>query len=688
MNMRRRHGVVVVSVLVCLGAIPSTASRADEGVSHGLMPAPAEVVFGKGGLSLEGRFSVRVMDHSDDRLWTGIARLNRRLADRTGISIEARNMDSPVPRWLEIHCEGPGEDVQTIAEDESYYLHVTRLTAELRAKTVVGALRGMATFEQLVELGADGFVVPCVTIRDRPRFVWRGLLIDACRHWQPIEVIKRNLDGMAAVKLSVLHWHLTEDQGFRVECKAFPRLHGAGSDGSFYTQEQICDVLAYARGLGIRVVPEFDMPGHSASWLVGYPELGAGAGPFEIVRRWGVFDPCFDPTREQVYTFLDKFIGEMAGLFPDAYLHVGGDEVNGKLWTGSAEIQAFMKKQGLKDKHDLQAYFNRRVSEILVKHGRKMIGWDEIMHPDLPGDIVIQSWRGPDALVAAAREGRMAILSNGYYLDHQQPASFHYAVDPLAKAGGLDEADRGRILGGEACMWGEFVTPETIDSRIWPRLAAVAERLWSPAEVNDVEDMYRRLEIVGRQLDRIGLLHEANYERMLRRLAGRHRVEPLRELADIVTPLKGYGRSATGTYTSFSPLNRLVDAARPESAAARRFDRLVDGALSGALTASADRLAVKQQLLAWRGNYKRLEPIIRDSALLREVAPVSENVALLASAGLEALKLIQLGQTPPREWRKAQEEVLRRAGESYAEVDIAIIPAIRKLLDGAGKLPD
>jgi hexosaminidase len=248
---------------------------------------------------------------------------------------------------------------------------------------------------------------------DQPRFAWRGLMLDCSRHFLPVGVIERNLDAMAAVKLNVFHWHLSDDQGFRAESKLYPKLQQFGSDGMFYTQDQMREVVAYAAARGIRVVPEFDIPGHTLSWLVGYPELAAGTGPFEIGRHFGVFDPVLDPTREETYTFLDGFIGEMAALFPDPFFHVGGDEVNGKAWKESKEVQAFAKAHGLKDTLAIQTYFNQRILKVLQKYGKNMIGWDEILGPDLPQDAVIQSWRGADSLAAAATKGYRGILSAG-----------------------------------------------------------------------------------------------------------------------------------------------------------------------------------------------------------------------------------------------------------------------------------
>ncbi|MBA2133255.1 family 20 glycosylhydrolase [Capillibacterium thermochitinicola] len=270
---------------------------------------------------------------------------------------------------------------------------------------------------------------------DQPRFPWRGLLIDCARHFQPVNVIKRNLDGMAAVKLNVLHWHLTDDQGFRVESKVFPRLHQEGANGQYYTQEQIREIIAYADRRGIRVVPEFDLPGHTSSWVLGYPELASAPGPHHPEIGFGVKDTVLNPVREETYAFLEAFFQEMAALFPDEYIHIGGDENNGKQWAANPEIQAFMHARGLPDTHSLQAYFNRRLHAILTKLKKKMVGWDEILAPDLPAStIVIQAWRNKESLWQAAKMGYKRILSHNYYLDLMLPAAFHYQNDPLAQA--------------------------------------------------------------------------------------------------------------------------------------------------------------------------------------------------------------------------------------------------------------
>src|SRR3989441_1699293 len=563
-----------------------------------LMPMPTSVQPGFGRLAVDQSFSVATTGYKDAMLERGIHRFVAELSRQTGMSLKRKLADSPSPTLL-IHAVHGSERVQRLSEDESYELVISESGAKLTAPSPLGILHGLQTFLQLVETTANGFSVPVVTIEDRPRFAWRGLLVDVGRHFIPLDVLKRNLDGMAAVKMNVFHWHLSENQGFRIESKKFPKLHQLGSDGLYYTQDEVRELIAYARDRGIRVIPEFDMPGHSTSWFVGYPELASAAGPYQIERKWGVFDPAMDPTQERTYKFLDQFIGEMAALFPDQYFHIGGDEVNGKQWDANPKIQEFMHSHAIKKNEDLQAYFNKRVQEIVSKHGKTMVGWDEILRPELPKNIVIQSWRGQESLAAAAKQGYRGLLSNGYYVDLMWSAERHYSFDPLGGAGAnLSPEESKRILGGEATMWAEYVSPENIDSRIWPRTAAIAERLWSPQEIKEVNWMYQRMEKVSRKLDWLGLTHISGYAPMLRRIAGSDDISALRVLADMVEPVKDYNRSelAAAEPTSADPLNRLVDAARPESLKARYFAAQVDQLLAGKADAET-KAQIKSQLM-------------------------------------------------------------------------------------------
>ena len=645
--------------------------------TYNLMPQPAELTPGSGRLVIDGSFRVALDGYQEPRLDAAAVRLLRRLSRVTGIPVSDVIEKDPAKASLVIHCDHAGEAVQSVREDESYQLEVTPQRARLTAPTPVGVFRGIETFLQLVDLDSEGFGAPAVRITDRPRFPWRGLMIDFSRHWIPEEVVKRNIDAMAAVKLNVLHFHMTDDQGFRFESKVYPKLQGMGSDGHYYNQAQITELIAYARDRGIRVVPELEMPGHSTSWYVGYPELASGPGPYQIERRWGIFDPTLDPTREEIYTFLDGLIGEIAATFPDEYFHVGGDEVNGKQWDTNPQIVAFKKAHGMKDNTDLQLYFNRHLLPIVEKHGKKMVGWDEVFHPDLPKDIVVHSWRGPESLAKTARLGYMSILSNGYYLDFALAPAEYYKVDPLAGAAASLTPERAaHILGGEATMWSEFTPPENIDSRIWPSTAAIAERFWSPQNVKDVDSMYRRLEVISRELDWVGVTQLSSYPRMLARLAEMHSPETLKTLADVVEPVKHYEREATREYTSLTPYNRLVDAARPESEKGRIFAGMVDHL-------SANKDAVRRQLIVWRDSREELLPVLQRSALLKEDIPVAEDLAAVARAGLEALDYLDSGKPAPKNWVHEQTVMLDLAAKPHAELLLMIVEPVRKLVAAA-----
>jgi len=686
--MKMKTSYALVLVLTCVfGAQGQTPPQtAATSRPHHLMPVPASLVFDAGRLRVTSSFTVATRGHADARLLAGVERAVRRLEGRTVLEMARGTAADAATASLLIEAGGPGRAVPAVEEDESYSLEVTERQAVLRAQTTVGALRGLETFLQLLEADREGYFVPAVRVDDRPRFRWRGLLVDVARHYQPLPVLKRNLDAMAAVKLNVLHWHLTEDQGFRVESRKFPRLHQLGSDGLYYTQEQVREVVAYARERGIRVVPEFDLPGHATSWLVGHPELGSAPGPYQIERRPGIFEPTLDPTREEVYRFLDAFFGEMASLFPDAYMHIGGDENTGKQWDRNPRIQAFMKEKGIKDNHALQTHFNRRLLNILRKHGKRMMGWDEIFQPDLPQDVVIHSWRGQKALAEAARRGYDGVLSNGYYIDLAHPASAHYLNDPLPEGSGLSPQEAARVLGGEATMWGEWVTEETIDSRVWPRTAAIAERLWSPREVRDVEDMYRRLDVVSLRLEELGLTHERAQPMMLRRLAGTRDVRPLQTLASVVEPVKEYRRYRQRPQTMLSPLTGLVDAARPDSDAARRFNRLADRLLSDAPRFEAHADEVRRVLAEWRDAGPELEALIDGAPALQEARPLARDLAAMGVAGLEALAYLSRGTAAPEEWRAARLALLEEAARPKAAVEFPVVQAVRRLVVAAAEL--
>ncbi len=642
------------------------------------MPLPVTFTAGAGKLVIDNTFKAALVSPPDARLNSAIVRTVAQISAQTGIPMLGLKAS---PAKLRVECARPGNEHPTLGEDESYTLNVTPEGATLVAATRAGALHGLATIAQLVTLGKDGFEIAATHIEDKPRFPWRGLMIDSARHWMPVPVIKRNLDAMAAVKLNVFHWHLSEDQGFRVESLRYPKLHLEGSDGLYYTQAEVREIVAYARDRGIRVVPEFDIPGHTAAWVVGYPELGTNPGPNEIGRHWGIYENALDPSREETYTFLDGFFEEMTALFPDPYFHIGGDEVLDKQWKESARVQAFAKEHNLKDAHAIQAYFNQRVQKLLVKRGKILIGWDEVLHPDLPQDIVVQSWRGQKSLAEAATKGYRGILSWGYYMDHLSPASLHYGVDPMSgDADKLTPEQAARILGGEMCMWAEYVTSETVDSRIWPRGAVVAERLWSPAATRDVDSMYTRMEAVSRQLEFTGVQHRANYAPMLERMAGGRPVEALRVLADALEGLGIGPRARSQKYSSLTPMNRMVDAARPESESVRALTLAANKVAANGKAATAELALLRRAFTLWAANDARFQELAGDDPLLAELKPVSTDLAALGNAGLKLLDAVEKGQPLPAGFAAAQRKELTRMEKPMVELTLAATRPVKALL--------
>ncbi|MCD9185911.1 MAG: family 20 glycosylhydrolase [Pyrinomonadaceae bacterium] len=667
--------VLLIFTLI-LSAFFTVSAQDFQTARRNLMPVPANIAWKNGRLPVTKNFTVAVSGKTDERLKIYIFRVMRRLEGRTIFEFSRDLSTDAANASLLIETISTGNATPKLGDDESYNLEISDKQAKLTAPTTVGAMRGLETFLQLLEGDKDGFYFPAVSISDKPRFPWRGLMIDSARHFQPVEVIKRNLDGMAAVKLNVLHWHLTEDQGFRVETKRLPELHLQGSDGDFYTQEQIREIIRYAADRGIRVMPEFDMPGHATAWVVSHPEIASAPGPYKIERLPGIFDPTLDPTNEKTYKLLEVFFAEMTALFPDAYMHIGGDENEGKQWNANPKIQAFMKKNNIKDNHALQTYFNKRILKFLQKGGKIMMGWDEIFQPDLPKEVVIHSWRGQKALAEAARQGFTGVLSNGYYIDLMFPASQHYVVDPLPADTTLNAEEQKRILGGEATMWSEWVSPETIDSRIWSRMPAIAERFWSPREVNDVEDMYRRLEVIGTQLEELGLTHRKNQPILLRRLANNQDISALQTLVSLIEPVKEYRRYQVRPQTMLSPLTGLIDAAQADANGARKFNKLVSNR-----NFSADSTKLKMIFSGWKNDAMTLSAQIEKAPALSEAKQLAADLQSLGGIGLEIVEMLETRKTSGAEWRDAKLKSLTEIAKQKAGLEFQVIESMKVLVN-------
>ncbi|EKO3890651.1 family 20 glycosylhydrolase [Vibrio metschnikovii] len=431
--------VLLISGLI---TIPTAAMAMTPNTDLNLMPYPQNVELGQGKISLDKSFSIYIKGYDSPRVQFNIKRTMERLYRQTGLPMLNWYAESEKDATLVIDIRNaPKSEVQDINSDESYQLESRNGQIIIRSERPYGAFHGLETFLQLVTTDATGYFVPAVSIQDEPRFPWRGVSYDTSRHFIELDVILRQLDAMASAKMNVFHWHMWDDQAIRIQLDNYQKLWQDTADGDYYTKDEIRYVVNYARNLGIRVIPEISLPGHASAVAHAYPELMSGMGEqsYPHQRGWGVFEPLMDPTNPELYKMLASVFDEVVELFPDEYFHIGGDEPNYQQWKDNPKIQQFIKDNNLDGERGLQSYLNTKVEQMLEARGKKMTGWDEIWHKDLPTSIVIQSWQGHDSIGRAAKEGYQGILSTGYYLDQPQPTSYHYRNDPIPKGITVDD---------------------------------------------------------------------------------------------------------------------------------------------------------------------------------------------------------------------------------------------------------
>ncbi|WP_342651843.1 beta-N-acetylhexosaminidase [Vibrio metschnikovii] len=431
--------VLLISGLI---TIPTAAMAMTPNTDLNLMPYPQNVELGQGKISLDKSFSIYIKGYDSPRVQFNIKRTMERLYRQTGLPMLNWYAESEKDATLVIDIRNaPKSEVQDINSDESYQLESRNGQIIIRSERPYGAFHGLETFLQLVTTDTTGYFVPAVSIQDEPRFPWRGVSYDTSRHFIELDVILRQLDAMASAKMNVFHWHMWDDQAIRIQLDNYQKLWQDTADGDYYTKDEIRYVVNYARNLGIRVIPEISLPGHASAVAHAYPELMSGMGEqsYPHQRGWGVFEPLMDPTNPELYKMLASVFDEVVELFPDEYFHIGGDEPNYQQWKDNPKIQQFIKDNNLDGERGLQSYLNTKVEQMLEARGKKMTGWDEIWHKDLPTSIVIQSWQGHDSIGRAAKEGYQGILSTGYYLDQPQPTSYHYRNDPIPKGITVDD---------------------------------------------------------------------------------------------------------------------------------------------------------------------------------------------------------------------------------------------------------
>ena len=678
--LRVHRGLLAAAVVAT--AVSATGQKSDD-LRRALMPLPGRIDIGSGEFRLRPGLTAGVSGPRSPRLQAAILRALKRVEDRSGVP-PAPSVLNEKDADIAVVIAGDDEAVQGVNDDESYRLTSTSKSVHIEAATAAGAMHGLETLVQLVQPAGNGYAVPAVTIQDAPRFRWRGLMIDCSRHFEPMDVLKRNLDAMAAVKLNVFHWHLSDDQGFRIESRLFPKLTQLGSDGLFYTQTDARELVEYARNRGIRVVPEFEMPGHSTAWLVAYPELSSGTVPTGIRREFGISNVALDPTREETYRFLESFLGEMAGIFPDSYVHIGGDETPAPDWKTNGRILGFMKAHRISGNEALQAYFNTRLLEILTRLHRRMVGWDEIFSPGLPKDIVIQSWRGEESLTEAARKGYQGVLSAPYYLDAMKPAGVLYTADPVPAGSALTPEQQVLVLGGEVCMWAEHLDRRDLDSRIWPRTAAVAERFWSARTVTDVEDMYRRLQPVSLELETLGLQHLSSRDAALRSLAGAEGIESLRTFSLAFEPVSFSDRYGAQHTSQLTPLTQFVDAVTPDPPIRHALERdvamFVHDPKNTTSEAAAAKLEVRQFFQAMSAATPRVRAMMPGAPRLQPMEQRASQLNGLATIGRQAMDALDGGAPLPAGWKAASLRQIEESRKPSALVRFTFLEPLTELV--------
>lgn len=408
-----------------------------------------------------------------------------------------------------------------------YFLNIYQNEISISQSDPLGNFYGIQTLLQLIPAEQKSEIkLQCLEIKDAPKYAWRGMHLDCARHFFPVSFVKKYIDYLAMYKFNTFHWHLTDDQGWRIEIKQYPKLTEVGAYrsgsmvghygdqkyddvryGGFYTQEEIRQVVAYAAQRHITIVPEIEMPGHAVAALAAYPQYSCTGGPFEVAKQWGVLDDVFCP-KEETFTFLENILSEVIALFPSQYIHIGGDECPKTRWKSCLRCQALINEKGLKDEHELQSYFVQRIEKFVNSKGRKIIGWDEILEGGLAPNAAVMSWRGTEGGIAAAKQSHYVVMTPGdyCYFDHYQgepktePLAIGgftslkkvYSFNPTPKELNIEQAKY--ILGAQANLWSEYIADEKkVEYMIFPRMLALSEVLWGTSNSDNYEDFKNRV---------------------------------------------------------------------------------------------------------------------------------------------------------------------------------------------------
>lgn len=501
---------------------------------HDIVPVPRAVEMAAGSFTIDAETVVEVTGGATYAVMETFGVWAAPFRER-GLPLEAGTTGD-----LRIGIDGQGDP-------EGYRLEVTSSGIDLTGTDAAGLFYGLQTLSQLMPADAEAATGPSVTVQrasieDAPRFPYRGMHLDMARHFQGPDFVKHYIDLLARYKINRFHWHLTEDQGWRIQIDAYPRLTevgafrsetqiGHGSEefngdgvphGGFYSKDEIRDIVAYAQARHVTVIPEIEMPGHALAALAAYPQFACTEGPFEVAKTWGVFEDIFCPY-DETFDFLEAVLAEVIELFPGEYVHIGGDEAPKERWEESAFVRSLMQREGYNDVAQVQSYFIRRIERFLNDNGKRMIGWDEILEGGLAPDATVMSWRGTVGGIAASRQGHDVIMTpySHLYFDYYQsqdqanepfaiggflPLDTVYSYEPVPPQ--LRAADAAQIIGAQANVWTEYMkTGEHIEYMLFPRMFALSEITWSPAELKSFDDFRRRIEWHVGRLDALGVAY-------------------------------------------------------------------------------------------------------------------------------------------------------------------------------------
>ena len=591
----RRFALVWAACLALTGCAEHTASAAVAPAAKArvlpLIPAPVQFERGDGSFRITARTIVSVAQN-DGPAREAANHLIRLLRDTRGLNLALREESIPSAASIRVQLDPQSP----VAQAEGYALDVSTQDLRIRARDAAGLFYGAVSAWQLAsaDTGRGGAEIPAVTIRDWPRFGWRGQLLDVARHFHDVDTVKHVIDAMALHKLNVLHLHLTDDQGWRIEIKRYPKLTetgawrtppGAGRHGTpqryggYYTQDQIRELVAYAAARHISILPEIDMPGHAQAAVAAYPEeVGVTGKRPSVGVDWGVNPYLFD-TDERSMEFIEGVLDEVLELFPSPFIHIGGDEAVKDQWEQSPAIRAQMRKLGVKDAHAMQGWFNAQLAKYLTGKGRRLIGWDEILEGGLPESASVMSWRGVEGAVAAARLGHDVVLAPAgwMYLDNLQtdrsdepngrlamlPLSRVYELDPVPP--GLSAAQARHVLGAQGALWSEYIPSRRhIDHALFPRLAAVAEVAWSPMTARNWEGFLARLPAQLQRYRALGIDYSDGA------FAADIKIDGSPDLAATTTASKGgQARIALGNQTGAGQIRYSIDGSEPTLKSAR-----------------------------------------------------------------------------------------------------------------------